>query len=139
MRTTLGLLATVIAIAACDDQQQPTSPPTETSSPRAAVTVASASPVAKAPDARPADQVGFTKVQYFETGLISVNAGANGDYTLNCPAGTFVISGGHNLWGGVSPLVRLSRADGNGWHVLISNDAAGATFMTFRVSVNCIS
>jgi hypothetical protein len=140
MRPTLiSLLSVAVAVAACNDEQQPTSPVAGTlasvSTPTA-VTQTARTPEATA---KPTDQVGFTKIQYFESTLIAVAAGATGAHVFNCPAGTFVVSGGHNIWGGNGPLVRISRAAGNGWEIQINNTQNGALPLSFSVGVNCAS
>ena len=95
MRTAI-ILALVAAVAACDDQQQqPTSP----IAPRAAAQVGGdVGPVTqgiKLPDARPTDQVGFTKVATYSPGLTTLVAGETTDIYAACPAGSFMTGGGH--------------------------------------------
>ena len=154
MRTPIALLAISIAFVACDDRQEPTSPRTDVTVPRAATTAAVATPssqtvvataansqATKAPGAKPTDQVGFTKLNYYEIGPMTVNAGNSGEMTLVCPTGSYVMSGGHRLQvtGGTSPVLAASGALMNGWHVKIDNNLPGATAVTYQISVNCIS
>ena len=138
MRITISLLSLAVAVAACNDQDRLTSPITNANA--VPVPTADVSTVTGKAPAKPTDQVGFTKMQYFESGYVTVAVGQTGSYTLNCPAGTFVVSGGHNIWGGgVAPLIRLARVEGNGWRVWLDNEAADAQPLSFKVSVNCIS
>jgi hypothetical protein len=137
MRTIISLLALSFAAAACGDKQ-PTSPNTGkspspgVSSPR--------TQLAKSPDAKPTDQVGFSKVQTVSSSLESVVAGESKDVFAYCPAGTTVVSGGHLAWvSGSAPFISMSYPDGDRWHILVVNDQAGAAFLTIRAWVVCVS
>ena len=141
MRTAI-ILALVAAVAACDDQQQqPTSPV----APRAAAPVtADVGPVTtgiKLPDAKPTDQVGFTKVTAYSTALIPLVVGQTAHVLATCPAGSFMTGGGHTMTPvGTSPSVLQSFPDGlDQWHVVVRNDQAGAQNLSVRAWVLCAS
>jgi hypothetical protein len=99
----------------------------------------------KAPvgDAKPVDQVGFTKVIQVISTAVVVGVNNAGTATATCPAGTIAISGGHQFtqWSGSTPaqMVMNQRNWENGWVVSFYNQAVGAAQFTFKAIAYCAS
>lgn len=143
MRTLL-LASTLVVLAACSDNQQPTAPRSASSRGSAAGDVAPVGQGIKLPDAKPADQVGFTNVTKVITTGVPINPGSQQVVTAHCPTGTVVIGGSYRLWGfdpaGAVPWVSQSEDDGsNGWSVYIANKQPGAILGTAYAVAYCAS
>jgi len=146
MRNLMALLSFTL-LAACADQQSPTSPK---SSPKGNLdaTTGATTEVTKAPTAsgKPADQVGFTKVERIETQIVTITANGDGSVVAYCPAGSTVVGGGHYLTGialtSSPPLVSISEPTPGaqpGWGVMVLNHAAGAAAVNLRAYALCVS
>ena len=130
MRTSILFISVAALAVACSDQQQPTSP-TGTgsalqSSSLSESNVASAQGPS-APQAKPADQVGFTKVQVVSANK-NVPAGVIGIMIVDCPAGMGLVGGGHEeQTGGTRGVVWKSKPQtATSWIVGVDNAQAGA-------------
>jgi len=143
MRNLITLAAAAIMIVACADDPHPTSPATSSGTRSANGNVQSAD---KAPvvQAKPVDQIGFTKI----TTVVSISAyvppGQLVPFTATCPDGTTAISGGHFIngvaIGAPAAILQQSRLnDTNGWTVAFNNNVPGAGNMSFVVFVHCAS
>jgi hypothetical protein len=139
MRNSLILFSFAALVAACSEQQQPTSP--------AAARSDGSFPVVdgiRVPDLKPTDQVGFTTVEYIESAVWTVTAGQSLQGMALCPAGSMVTGGGFRLnsYAGTTPLVTYSRliviGPQYGWSVVLSNKQAGAADATFLVDAVCV-
>lgn len=150
MRTrSLMLAAATLVLAACADDQHPSAPASPHSVGRSSASgdVAPGTQTISTPNAKPQDQVGFTKVVYVGSGNISAPAGQTSGGSATCPAGSIAISGGYTLYvtaGAPSPLVTSTSPSGptpnpTGWSVAISNEAAGAGAAVFQVYALCAS
>lgn len=148
MRNSL-ILFSLAALAACSEQQQPTSPAaTRSDRPVGLMKAGDARfPVVdgvRVPDLKPTDQVGFTKVDYVEGVVTTVPVGQAVQGFAMCPAGELVTGGGFRLndYSGTTPVPTYSRlfvgGAQYGWSVAISNQAAGAAEATFIVSAVCV-
>ena len=121
MRNSFLLLSIAAFVAACSEQQQPTSPATIGASASASAGLLSTSPLATA-NGKPTDQVGFTKV-FTVTGA-SVNiVGIAGPKaaTASCPAGSYAVGGSYEI---NAPLqsryfiyIKSGLDNANGWSV----------------------
>jgi hypothetical protein len=166
MRNSLILFSFAALVAACSEQQQPTSPTTAKSDRSFPVVdgikvpeVRRTEPVGltkagdarfpvvdgiRVPDAKPTDQVGFTTIEYIEGPPTTVPAGQSIQGFALCPAGELVTGGGFRLsnYNGQPPIVTYSRlivsGPQYGWSVSINNKAAGATDATFIVNAVCV-
>jgi hypothetical protein len=143
MRTLL-LLSTLVVIAACSDNQTPTSPMRGGA---ASGNVAPSGQGIKVPDAKPSGPVAFTKVTYVYASALQVPAGSFNVQDAICPAGTVLVGGGHELGstGGTAPLVWRSRphlvgANGaDGWSIAVDNTQAGSALIYIQAWANCAS
>ena len=141
MRTILTLVA-VAALAACSDHQSPTSP--KSLKPSLEATSAPSSEATKAPPAgaKPADQVGFTKITKGLGGIAQVDGGFEGSSIAKCPTGTVLTGGGYTftIGNGVPPFVQKSQDDGaNGWLVHVVNTAPGSNVVLVAAFAYCAS
>ena len=150
MRTRLiALSLAAAAAAACSQDDQPTSP--AVARPDAAARVnASVSPTTdgiRVPQAKPSDQVGFTKVILVWGTPINVAAGDDAGGSAQCPAGSVPTGGGFETLG-TQPfqppaITWMSRPDPlvnpTGWVVAITNKVAGAATSTVTPYVLCAS
>lgn len=130
MRTSILFVSVAALVVACSDQQQPTSPAVTGSSLQSGSlsesTVAS-SQGTSTPQAKPVDQVGFSKVQVVSLGK-NVPAGVISIVIVECPAGTVLVGGGHEeQTGGTRGVVWKSRPEtSTSWIVGVDNAQAGA-------------
>ena len=144
MRNFITLLTAATLIIACADEPRPTAPVSGTSTTSTSPNHQATADRAPVTDAKPADQVGFTKViQVLSTAAV-VPAGGFVGATATCPAGTTAISGGHQFvqWTGSAAapqLVQNQRDWSNGWMVWFYNDAPGAVQFTFKAIAYCAS
>ena len=147
MRRTIFLsiplfVGTLGIAVACSEQEpaSPTAPGARGVGIRASQDVATA-PIPGAAKPVPAP-TGFTQVTTVTAGPLQIAAGAFGGLTAICPAGTTVVSGGHEFTGYsvmVPPWVRISRAVPTGWSVAVHNQVAGASAAALYVYANCAS
>jgi len=104
MRNLLLMIASVVAISACSDRDQLTSPTDNLPRAEAGVRAPSgaSAEVGKAPSAKPTDQVGFTKTFVVVGVGASLERGVNesGYSTATCPAGSVAVGGGYETYGG---------------------------------------
>lgn len=146
MRTNFFLVSLAAMVVACSDQQ-PTSPAAGARPgvrPSADIG-ASANAAAPAPQAKPVDQVGFTKAIVVYADLVSIPAGKFGDGTAWCPAGTVATGGGYQYYTFYThPAVQVNRPNtsdktASGWLVGLDNTQAGAGDVLLRPYVMCVS
>lgn len=142
----LIMLSVVLAVAACSDTQQTTSPVNA----RSASSAGDVSPSNRGvvAQAKPAPAVGFTKTTVIYAPALTVAAGASNVEDAICPAGTVMVSGGHELGlsiGGTAPLVWRSRphltfgTDSDGWSIAVDNRQPGAGDIYIQAWVVCAS
>ena len=141
MRNLITLLAAATLVVACADDPHPTAPSGSRSASGQIQPTADKVPVAQA---KPADQVGFTKITRVFSSQHPVAAGVSGAATATCPAGTTVIGGGHFITGGTpftgAPRLSYSVDDqGNGWTVGFANNVSGAGDFVFIAVAYCVS
>jgi hypothetical protein len=138
----LALFVAVTFIAAACADQNPSAPGGRSASGSVATDQRPSGQGIKVPEAKPTDQIGFTKVtSVFGAGL--THAGFKGQGSATCPAGSVVVGGGFNIIDGVSnvsrPIVTSSADDGsNGWFVVVDQQG-GATDVHFSVFAYCLS
>jgi len=142
---TVGLLlaATCVAVA-CSDNSQPTAPADGRSLRPSGSASGQLDPSA---NGKPVDQVGFTKITRVASApfLVLKYPGQTvgiGNVTVDCPAGSVVVSGGHQFQGSVDfdhlPLIQGSGPHLNGWEVDILNPEL-APNVTYVVYALCAS
>ena len=145
MRTCIMLLTAAVVLSACADDQHPTGPAS-----RSAVTSRSAAGDA-APSgqlnvnaqAKPTDQVGFTKVFTVTGAPILVGPSPNsaiGSATATCPAGSQAIGGSYSVGPDfVAPYVTITSFGlngANGWTVVVwHNNPAFPTAKVIPVAI----
>lgn len=146
MRNRLLLLTAAVVLSACADDQHTTAPASRSvsSSRSAAGDLGTATQTTGSPQAKPIDQVGFTKITTVNSDLIHAVAGQNTGVVVSCPAGSTAIGGGYSvtlyLAGATPPFTKFMGLDGqNGWGVDLSNDPVGAKDFTYYASVYCAS
>jgi hypothetical protein len=145
MRNRLMLLTATVLLSACADDQQSTAPASRAASSRSANgNVGAATQTAGSPQAKPIDQVGFTKVTLASSELVHATPGSSNQAIATCPAGTTAIGGSYKVTlytAGYTPPFMLSGAldDQNGWKVVFSNEVPGAGYFTFFASATCAS
>jgi hypothetical protein len=144
MRNRLLLLAAAVVLSACADDQHATAPASRSGlSGRSASGDAGPSGQATGnPQAKPIDQVGFTKITRVVSPTATSHANAAATATATCPAGTTLVGGGHEilvLSAPVPPFVRSSAGDQNEWSVLVTNSLPGAIDVTFHAIAYCAS
>jgi hypothetical protein len=145
MRNRLLLLLTAVILSACADDQHATGPASRSGvGSRSASGDASPSTQGIAPQAKPTDQVGFTKIVaiYGESVDLAANTSANA--TVTCPAGSVATGGGFAtglLTVGSIPTVRSSNPITNpsGWLISVSNIQPGAVAAVIQAWVLCAS
>ena len=102
MRTLL-LLSVVAAVAACSDRQ-PTSPVRALPNPGSGLALASGPTTdgIRVPEAKPTDQVGFTKTFVVLSNVVVLTRGVFETATIaaTCPAGSVAVGGGYELYDG---------------------------------------
>lgn len=146
MRTQFLLVSLVAMLAACSEQQQPTSPTTAArTEPRSGDYSAAANTAGGAPQAKPVDQVGFSKAVTIFSDPLYVPAGQLAAGEATCPTGSFAIGGGHSIFltGGVKVLSSHPDVNAVGdipraWTLTMDN-TTGATQAGFRVWAVCVS
>jgi hypothetical protein len=135
MRTLL-LAFTALVVAACSDTPQSTAPHTGGS----ARDRQPSDQGIKIPDAKPADQVGFTKITRVVSSPKSFLPGWTGMIMATCPDGTTIVGGGYRIFGGGinHPLISFSdinEAYPNAWSIELDNPAAGASGTLYAVAL----
>jgi hypothetical protein len=143
MRTSFLLTSLALILGACSDEQRPTAPVNS----RAAATTYATDVLPtgqgiKLPDAKPVDQVGFTKVLTVVGSSVDVQ---NGDgrktATATCPVGSTAVGGSYiisNFLQARSFIYDYSGLDNaNGWSVTGMVLDAGA-LVTFSASATCL-
>jgi hypothetical protein len=124
MRTLLILVSVTALIAACSDQDRPTSPMSPNS--RAASAAPSADGI-RLPDASAAPAKYLRQIVYVDT-AVAIQAGFDVVVDVSCPAGMTVTGGGFglNLNGAVdhARVVRSSIYGTTKWRVEVLLDAA---------------
>src|SRR5262249_17540174 len=138
----LLLLSTAFVLFACSDNPQTTSPRSISSESRAGDVTKVADGIR--PQAKPTDQIGWTKVTKVVSFFVAVSPNSVGTVKATCPAGTTVIGGGHQVAGtlaGVpSPLVAGSEDAGrNGWAITVDNLQPGAALLQIYAIAYCAS
>jgi hypothetical protein len=139
MRTFITLLTVATLVVACGDEPHPTGPESRSANGQPRAT----SDKAPTEQAKPVDQIGFTKITRVYGTQVAVPAGASGASTATCPAGTMLISGGHFILGAAAATgaPRLSQSidnDANGWSVLFANNFTGAGSISFLAVAYCV-
>jgi len=144
MRNHILVLSAAVLLAACGDDHPsaPTSPRALSGS-RAAGDL---SPALSVPSgqAKPTDQVGFTKITPVVGPHTPVAAGGAAVSTVLCPAGSVVVGGSYRyiFFDGSTtpPWIFKNDTDGqNGWSVTIENTAPGSFQLTYQVTAYCAS
>ncbi len=118
--TTLLALGAVVVAACSDNQSSPTSPRMASGSVRPDAASASLAP---SPNAKPVDQVGFTKITKVVGPEVILGSGQSSSSTATCPSGTTLTGGGYKstLINGTPPWVWNSADDSNnGWLVYVT-------------------
>ena len=136
MRSLL-LVPAIIAVTACSDNQQSTSPV------GVAARTASASQLSQAPqgNGKPTGPVAFTKLSNNYGPSVTAPAGTGKSASVQCPAGSFPTGGGYDLAtsGGTSPMILSSAPNATGWAVSVDNSQAGAAAVYVVAWVICAS
>ena len=139
----LVLFSAIVATTACSDSQQATAPRSRSDRPVAG-DIAPSAPAIK-PDAKPQDQVGFTKITSLVGSPVTIPAGAVMGAHVVCPAGTVVVGGGYIVTEptGTYPWVRVSFQENSGsttgWGVSVHNDLPGAAPVIVEATALCVS
>jgi len=146
------MLVSLALITACSDQDHPTSPiqPRSGLEPRALnATDNSIASEIKVAQAKPTDQVGFTKTTVIESNPIWIIPGSDETYYVNCPAGSMVTGGGYtlnipSLFVGSPPFVYNSRPVATGgksdnWTISMKNEQPGSSQFTAVFYAVCVS
>ncbi len=141
MRTLL-LASTLAVLAACSDSQ--TTAPSNARSGRASGDVAPSTQGIIIHDGKPqSGPTAYTTVTTVVSADATVPAGGAVAQKAYCPSGTTAISGGFEMVGfgsaSAPPHVSQSMPYSNGWWVRVENSMTGASDMSFRVYVRCIS
>jgi hypothetical protein len=150
MRTSFFLISLAAVVAACADQQQPTSPVGAAarleSSTVGGEGGALPAQAPTTPQAKPTDQVGFTKVQMYAGAPAVLAAGDRWTVSATCPAGAVATAGGYDVifpGGGTAPGISKSRPNGSpvadGWTIDVDNRQAGAADIKAWAWVSCAS
>jgi|KBSMisStaDraftv2_1062788.scaffolds.fasta_scaffold236948_3 hypothetical protein len=140
----LIMLSTVLCIAACSDNQQPTSPASRSGS-RDIAQTAEPTAIAKANGNPHGDVVGFTTITMVSGPLTTVLAANEGGSQVLCPAGSFVTGGGYTLGPAnqaTPPIVTFNRMLNGlqqGWGVGLVNNLPGAADVEVQAFVHCAS
>lgn len=141
------ILAAAFAAACADDHPSaPTGPRTGSGS-HANGDATAMMQGAAVSNAKPVDQVGFTKVNYVESEWVVVAAGGSNSGSVTCPTGSVPTGGGYHLQtvsGLAQPTVVYSGPIGlptspTGWELALYNTAAGSGIASFQVFVMCAS
>jgi hypothetical protein len=141
--------AALVILAGCADDQHPSAPTRSYSTGRSAAAgdVGLNPQAIGTPNAKPQDQIGFTKVTSYFSGTLIAPAGQTISGSSACPAGSFAVGGGYTLIvapGALAPVVMSTAPSGlastpNGWGVVLANDAAGTAQAFFQVYTLCAS
>jgi len=146
MRTSILFLSLAAIVVACSEQQ-PTSPAAKTPGVRPQADASPSGGAAPAPQAKPVDQVGFTKAALAFSDLVTVAVGEFKDATAYCPAGAAAVGGGYQTYslnGGTQPIVFVNRPANligtpTGWLAGLTNNQAGAAQIYLRSYAVCVS
>jgi hypothetical protein len=103
MRNRLLLLTAAVVLSACADDQHATAPASRSS--RSNSSAGDVMPLGQGigvPDAKPIDQVGFTKtfVAFGAEALLTRGVTESGYSQANCPAGSVIVGGGYEIVSG---------------------------------------
>jgi hypothetical protein len=147
MRNRLFLLSAAVLFAACADDQRTTAPAYPPGPSNRSIIGAdgrASTELGTAPQAKPMDQVGFSKITIVGSVYVNVFAGQDAQATATCPAGTTAIGGGYGMTGYVtgesSPLITFASLNAqNGWTMKLSNHQAGAGTFTYYAQAFCAS
>lgn len=146
MRSLLIPFIVTAAIAACSDQQPPTSPRDALAGVSTGLSASNQSAVPSDPGVKPTDDVGFTKISINYGQYVTVAPGASVAATATCPAGTTPVGGGYRFAGngpaGAHPFVGVSNLIATvplQWRVEVANDAPGAATVLVRADILCAS
>ena len=144
-RIALAIVATTLGIvAACSDQREPTSPAARVTTRAATADVGAASLATAGGQAKPTDQVGFTKITLIENYEV-VPLGGSAQIIALCPIGSTVTGGGFSagVYATGKPIISHSRVitvgNQNGWSVGVENTAVGAAAAGVHVHGLCAS
>lgn len=140
MRNLITLLAAATVLVACADDPHPTAPGSRSANGNVQ-SAADKTPVAQA---KPADQVGFTKITKVYGNNVVVPAGGSGFSTAQCPAGTTLLGGGFvigssSAYTGAPRLSWSADNQTNGWSVGFGNGVTGAGEFEFYAVAYCVS
>jgi hypothetical protein len=147
LRTTmraLVLFSAIVAITACSDSQQTTSPRSGAGG-SAAGDVAPSGQGIKVPQAKPQGPVGFTTIQFIGGTWTDVAAGQGGGAAVQCPVGSVATGGGFEIAAihGTAPSLQLSQQQtlgpNTGWVVSMDNSQPGAGAASIKAFVECAS
>jgi len=140
MRSLL-LMSAIVAVTACSDSGQTTTPAGASHTPSLDQ---APPPVGKA---KPVDQIGFTKTQV-AVSWITIGMGAFDETTVGCPAGTTVVGGGFQVvkaaWAS-PPFIHRSQPHviaGNivdGWQVAVDNSQPNSGDISVQSYALCAS
>jgi hypothetical protein len=141
--------AALVILAGCADDQHPSAPTRSYATGRSAAAgdVGLNPEAIGTPNAKPQDQIGFTKVNMLHSGNLAAPAGQTIGGSQACPVGTFAVGGGYTLYvapGVPAPVVMQTAPTGlasspDGWAVVLANDAPGAAQAAFQVYALCAS
>ena len=135
----------LVALAACSDDRV-TSPAASRQNIDNRLTPPTTSAAVNTPSqAKPVDQVGFTKITQVAGAYGWVLAGAMGEATALCPAGSTAVGGGFVFTGWATanpPMVsgsfQITEAEQTGWRVKVNNHL-GAVPTSFSPYAICAS
>jgi hypothetical protein len=138
MRTLFILVSVTALIAACSDQDRPTSP----ASPNArSANVTPSGGGSRLPDASAAPAKYLKQIVDVDS-FVMVNANSNQDIDVSCPSGMMVTGGGFALISnGATPYTRVLRSGIYGpsaWRVEIVVEAAAQVAARLNVQAICI-
>ena len=143
MRTSFSFALTVLILGACSDEQRPTAPVnTRSAMTGPSVDVVTTGQAGTITNAKPVDQVGFTKVFTVQGSKVDIQLGdGRKTATATCPAGSQAVGGSYfinNFLQAVSFIYTSSGLDGaNGWGVTGFVLDAGA-LVTLGAIATCI-
>jgi hypothetical protein len=149
-RLLLPLLTAAVVLAACADDQHTTGPASR-SGPSSRSGSGDVTPTGQAianPQAKPTDQVGFTKVAAVYGVPVNLAANASENATVACPVGSFSTGGGFDMVltdVGSIPTIRTSRPTKtpagvpDGWLISVTNIQPGAVAAQIQAWVLCAS
>lgn len=138
----LIMLSVALLIAACSDNQQPTSPV------NAPARAASANQLNQGPQTSGKPQpglVGFTQVAQYLGNWVTIQPGQMSEASVLCPDGWRAVAGGYQVasLAGTHPLISESImtqvGSATGWVIQGMNDQAGAMSFQILPYVMCVS